>query len=711
MLKKLFSLHYDDKLILEMLAADKIGLIASGIIGPLIIVSVLYNHVPINYLLLWIFLQFALMIFRLYVGAKLHYSIQLKSNKTKNYLCTYIFTTSFTAFLLGMVSWLSIVYTVPEINIFIIGTVIIALAAGSIATLGTVFIAFTGFMIFSIIPFVFALLYHGGLIFYVFSLIMIIFIIVHILSGYRLYLSHKHTIELELKFKTIYNKSSNGIGIIKNHRIIECNDTLVNMFGYESNMKEFLNTNIYKLMPLPQEEKRVSIKKMLFLLNKAQNEDITFEWHQIKKNGDTFWVDISLSSIELNGEKLLLGTWKDINEKKKSENKIKNLNTSLELKVKKAVSKNRKKDKLLIKHKSKQKEYLDVVIESNNHAIIAINKHKKILTYNKKAEEIFGFTQEEMIGSKNLLKIIPLKYKNLHTVSSELYFRTGESKGIISQTLELEGLTKEGKTIPIRISFGASKNKKLVVANIYDISNEKIQAKILQQQSRLAQMGEMISMIAHQWRQPLSAINSTSTALNLKAKLNKLDNDTVIKLTDQVLEYTQYLSTTIDDFRNFFKSNKEKEEVSYTQLIECVMRISEGSMSYENINLIQELNCKDTFHIYQNEFKQVILNLIKNAEDVLVENNVKNPYIKIHTYKEGTKLILEVSDNGGGISDDIIANIFDPYFSTKLKKDGTGLGLYMSKMIIEDHCNGTLSVFNTKDGALFKIEILKEENV
>lgn len=121
--------------------------------------------------------------------------------------------------------------------------------------------------------------------------------------------------------------------------------------------------------------------------------------------------------------------------------------------------------------------------------------------------------------------------------------------------------------------------------------------------------------------------------------------------------------------------------------------------------MIQELNCHDTFITYPNELKQVILNLIQNAEDALIEKQIENPYIKISTYKENNQLTLEVSDNAGGVLEDIIDDIFNPYFSTKIQKDGTGLGLYMSKTIIEEHCNGELSVSNSTEGAVFRIAL------
>jgi len=337
-------------------------------------------------------------------------------------------------------------------------------------------------------------------------------------------------------------------------------------------------------------------------------------------------------------------------------------NYKLEHKVKEEIDKNKSKDKELIQQATEQKEYLNTVIESNNSAVITIDKSKKILTYNVKAQDIFGFTQEEMLGSRNLLNIIPLKYKNLHTVASELYFKTGKSKGIINKTLELEGLTKDERTIPIRISFGSNQNSSLVVATIADISHEKEQENILKQQSKLAQMGEMISMIAHQWRQPLSAISSLSTGMNLKARLGNLNNEMILELSNNITQHSKHLSETIDDFREFFKPNKEKSEADFNSIVQGVLNIIEVSITTQNIKIIKELECHCRFNTYPNEIKQVVLNLIKNAEDALIENKIKNPYIKIRSYIQDTYATLEISDNAGGISEDIIENIFDPYY-------------------------------------------------
>ncbi len=232
-----------------------------------------------------------------------------------------------------------------------------------------------------------------------------------------------------------------------------------------------------------------------------------------------------------------------------------------------------------------------------------------------------------------------------------------------------------------------------------EIEKNRQKDRTMQQQQKFAQMGEMLSMIAHQWRQPLSAISSTAGALKLKARLNRLDTQTTIEFAEDINDFSQHLSRTIDDFRKFFKSNKEKENITYNELVDSVSSIVEISLINKNIKFIKELNSTETFYTFSSELKQVILNLIKNAEDILIENEIKNPIIIIKSEKN----ILSISDNGGGVPEEIIDKIFDPYFTTKNSINGTGLGLYMSKSIVEEHCGGKLTITNNQDGAVFQI--------
>ncbi len=226
----------------------------------------------------------------------------------------------------------------------------------------------------------------------------------------------------------------------------------------------------------------------------------------------------------------------------------------------------------------------------------------------------------------------------------------------------------------------------------------------LMQQSRLAQMGEMISMIAHQWRQPLSAISTTVGTLKLKNMLDDYDRDFFDQKLDQIILYSQHLSDTINDFRDFFKRDKLLESQKLTKIIKATTIIIQPSLDDRGISLVFNLEEDIIINTYINEFKQVILNILQNAYDVLVDREIKEPKITIRSYKDDRYIFLEIGDNGGGIPDDIITNIFNPYFTTKAK-DGTGLGLYMSQMIIRDHCKGSLEVENSDLGAIFTIKV------
>ena len=280
-----------------------------------------------------------------------------------------------------------------------------------------------------------------------------------------------------------------------------------------------------------------------------------------------------------------------------------------------------------------------------------------------------------------------------------------EQKKAIFKKLQASNIVLQSTTVELEI-----KSKKIseLNENLEDRVKDELaknRAKDIQliQQARLAQMGEMISMIAHQWRQPLASISATSSAIRIKSELGKLTKEIVFQQTDKISEYSQFLSETIDDFRNFFRPNRDKKETNYKSIIEAVKGIIGISLDHKYIKLEILINENDNFISYPNELKQVILNLIKNAEDALIENKIKEPFIKLTTYNENGYYILKVSDNAGGIPENIIEKIFDPYFSTKSEKNGTGLGLYMSKMIIQEHCNGILSVENSSEGAVFKI--------
>jgi len=221
------------------------------------------------------------------------------------------------------------------------------------------------------------------------------------------------------------------------------------------------------------------------------------------------------------------------------------------------------------------------------------------------------------------------------------------------------------------------------------------------EQSRLAQMGEMLSMIAHQWRQPLGAITATTGSISLHMQLDANDEEFIEERLQKINTFTQYLSTTISDFRNFFKPDKEQTLTSLNEVVSGSLKIIGTSLEAQGIQVETFLESKDEFLSFPNELKQVVLNILKNAQDVFLDKEIKNSRLLLKTRSTSEGYELSICDNAGGISEEIMAHIFDPYFTTKHQSDGTGLGLYMSKMIVEDHCNGKLNVKNSSEGACF----------
>ena len=244
-------------------------------------------------------------------------------------------------------------------------------------------------------------------------------------------------------------------------------------------------------------------------------------------------------------------------------------------------------------------------------------------------------------------------------------------------------------------------------------SNELIQKEnILNHQSKMAAMGEMIENIAHQWRQPLSVIATAATGAKLKKDYGNLNDDEFYETMNIINNSAQHLSNTIDDFRNFFSTEKEMSSFEINIPLEKVLYLIDSKFKSKNIVVIKNTQKINILGLI-NEFIQVLLNIINNSLDAFEENNYENKFIFIDIYKEKENLVLKIKDNAGGIKEEIINRIFEPYFTTKHKSQGTGIGLYMSTEIIKKHMNGNLSVSNKEyiyndikcKGAEFIIEL------
>lgn len=230
-------------------------------------------------------------------------------------------------------------------------------------------------------------------------------------------------------------------------------------------------------------------------------------------------------------------------------------------------------------------------------------------------------------------------------------------------------------------------------------------------QSRMAQMGEMISIIAHQWRQPLGSISATCANIRVKLELDLLDFSTKEKKEESVgffmeklsnvNHYVQELTMTIDDFRNFYKPNRKKNTTNTKNIVEKSIAVIGSTLTNDGIEVSINYEELQEIVVHEHELMQVLLNILKNAHDNFLQKKVKDAQIIIEVKAKSIKII----DNGGGIDEEIISHIFDPYFSTKSEKNGTGLGLYMSKTIVEEHHQGVLLAKNVDNGVCFELSL------
>jgi signal transduction histidine kinase/ABC-type nitrate/sulfonate/bicarbonate transport system substrate-binding protein len=252
-------------------------------------------------------------------------------------------------------------------------------------------------------------------------------------------------------------------------------------------------------------------------------------------------------------------------------------------------------------------------------------------------------------------------------------------------------------------------NKELHQKIEIEIQKNEERNRILVQQSRMASMGEMLENIAHQWRQPLSTISVAASGMGVKKELGILSDEDIYNSINHIKNATQYLSNTIDDFRNFFSRDKITSNINIVTTIEKAFDLLSASFAKNGITVVRDIQ-NITFLSFENELIQVLMNILINAKDAL-DNKKFEKLIIIRVKKIDEDLIITIKDNAEGINEDIIDKIFEPYFTTKHQFNGTGIGLYMSKLIVEKHLDGEISVknssfcFNNKEykGALFKV--------
>ena len=400
-----------------------------------------------------------------------------------------------------------------------------------------------------------------------------------------------------------------------------------------------------------------------------------------------------------------------------------------------------------LKDETKKKNYVQEKLElsEEKHRVLfdiapvlldAFDENGKVILWNKECEKVFGWTLNELQEHK---KPISLFYDDENIQNQVLEDLTKESK----EYKVWFPKRKDGKNLVVKWANIRLPNGELIHMG-YDITEQKENEKLLEQntltlefakneleilnnslekrikseiekstkqqalimeQSKLVQMGEMIQNIAHQWRQPLSQINSTLMLLDVYLNKKNCMNDVVEEKISEIEELTSYLSHTIDDFQNFFKPNKHKTLFKISDALHKSLNIVKGQIDFHKIEIVDNINKDLEINGQKEELQQVLLVLINNAIDALVLNKISNPKIVFGNILENNILTIIVEDNALGIKEENLKRIFEPYFTTKYKSKGTGVGLYIAKMILQNSLYGDLSVENINDGARFKIKL------
>ena len=521
---------------------------------------------------------------------------------------------------------------------------------------------------------------------YLFLLIIFALLILSIfLVLFLLYIYNKKKnkeLLLHKKFKILFEQSNFFALIVDSKgKILEINQSFLSLLSKENSIEK--EKKIWEYSCWMEKEKK-------WLKNSIENyhlqNKIQKELNLVDSNGNKRVLELVLSSFETH------------------ENKTEYVAIALDITLK--------------KEREKELKQAYTVFENAHDGIIITDANANIINVNKAFERNTGYFLVDVKGKNPKLLKSDIQdvdfYKNMWEEITLSSYWEGE---IINKR-------KDGKLYVerLKISTVYNEEKKLInyIALFSDITLQKEQQKlikenekILYQQSKMAAMGEMIGNIAHQWRQPLSVISVSASGIKLYQEEGLYSKEDSKDFIEAILNSTKYLSDTIDDFRNFYKEDLEKINFEVKKSIDKTINLLKTEFIKEDISVIYLGEPNIFIHGIENQFLQVTMNILNNAKDALIEKEIKNRHIFIDVYEENAKTYIEIQDNAGGVNEDIIEHVFEPYFTTKHKSLGTGIGLYMSEEIVTKQLNGKLSVYNKSInyknvnyfGACFRIEI------
>jgi PAS domain S-box-containing protein len=386
---------------------------------------------------------------------------------------------------------------------------------------------------------------------------------------------------------------------------------------------------------------------------------------------------------------------------------------------------------LVMKRTAELKErenFLQTIIETEPECVKLLSRDNTVISMNRAGLAMIDANSPEQVKGNSILPLVAPEYADDFKSLTESVFQ-GISGTLIFEMVGMKGRRRwlDTHAVPLYDSnneivalLGITRDiteRKRAEDELREL-NRSLEQRVteetelrmqkehlLLQQSRLAAMGEMVGNIAHQWRQPLNVVGLIIQNIKDAYEYGELDEKYLDENVEKSMEIIQHMSKTIDDFRNFFRPEREKHEFRVKDAVDKAVSLIDATLKNNYIRLDIEIKEDAVAYGYPNEYSQALLNILNNAKDALLESGADNPFITIRVFKEGEKTALTISDNAGGIPEDIMDRVFEPYFTTKEQGKGTGIGLYMSKVIIENNMGGRLTIRNTGDGAEFRIEV------
>jgi len=453
-------------------------------------------------------------------------------------------------------------------------------------------------------------------------------------------------------------------------------------------------------------------------------EPLEVQYRIIWPDGSLHWVETKgVSQYDGNGKaSCVLGVVMDISDRKRAEDELRESRERLELAL--ASSKMATFDWDIVKNRRNWSDGVHKLLGTNPETftgttedffqIIHPADRSTVQAALARAVETIGDykTEYRVVWPDGSIRHISVRGK----VHCDDAGRAVMMTGVCWDITELKQIEKTLNQLNEDLESRVSERTKELATALHDLqveSAERIQAvealrekeQMLIQQSRQAALGEMIGNIAHQWRQPLNILALQVQQLLMLYEFGKLTRESLDSTVNSSMEQIRHMSGTIDDFRNYFRPDKGKTEFELSGVITNTLSLIGEGFRSEKIRI--EVLTKDDPVIsgYRNEFAQVLINILNNARDVLIEREINAPRVTITTFTESDRAVVSIADNAGGIPEEIIGKIFDPYFTTKGPQIGTGVGLFMSKSIIEKNMGGRLTVRNNADGAEFRIEV------